>query len=410
MTNPIPDTSLAPRPMLQLLPLHLQTSMTSFLYLQSVLQSASGASSNWSAKSASGIGAANFHTIPEPLRRAILREALKRQQEALQGVQSYLHYSRNKITYPIPPGIVWEKHSARLYHYAANDKKKSYPLLVVPSLINRYYILDLSEKRSLVRYLAAQGYDVYLLDWGTPGSTELGFNISDYVMQILTPAAQFIHKNHESPLGLIGYCMGGLIALALTRYQPGLIQRMALLATPWHFHAADAEHLQLSVARSQALREMLHQLPFLPGESILYLFYLSDPWRFQEKFREFPTLKTKEDRDYFSAIEIWANDCVPLPREVAVQCFLDCQQENQTYLRKWTVGEYCVDPLQITVPTLIAAPQHDRIVPQGSAVALAKQLPNAKLLNPKTGHIGMITGTRRLSELWRPLITWFASI
>ncbi len=350
----------------------------------------------------------DFSALPAPLRQAILREALKRQQETLAGVQSFLRYSRDAVRYPAPPKAVWQKHAARLYHYPAEGKAQKRPLLIVPSLINRYYILDLDEKRSLVRFLASQGHDVYLLDWGVPGAMEQAFSIAEYVAEILTPAARHVHTVHGTPAGLVGYCMGGLIALALARHHPELIDRMALLATPWHFHAADACHLQLSDARAEALRQTLARLPFLPGESILYLFYQSDPWRFQEKFREFPTLKTKAERDYFTAIEHWANDCVPLPRHVAVECFIDCQQENRTYRRQWEVGGVTIDPASITTPTLIAAPQHDRIVPQGSAVALAEQLPHVTLHRPQTGHIGMITGTRRQSQLWKPLAAWFA--
>ena len=50
-------------------------------------------------------------------------------------------------------------------------------MLVVPSLINRPYILDLAPGRSLLRWLAAQGLRPLLMDWGTPGAAEAGFDL-----------------------------------------------------------------------------------------------------------------------------------------------------------------------------------------------------------------------------------------
>lgn len=400
----------APQTLLQLLPLHLQASLASFLSLQNALRSANGASSNSSVKWPNSNAGPDLSSLPPPFKQAILRESLKRQEETILGVQHFLRYSFESVRFPAPPATVWTKHAARLYHFeASQDKAACLPLLVVPSLINRYYILDLDEQRSLVRYLAAQGHDVYLLDWGSPTAVEQAFRIEDYVRELLAPAAQVIRQRHGHAPGVIGYCMGGLLTMALASLFPESAARLALLAMPWHFHSDDAAHLRLSPARTATLRQMLARMPYLPGEAILYLFYLTDPWRFQEKFRQFPHLKGKAEKDYFTAIEHWANDCVPLPRQVAVECFVDFQQENLTYRCQWTLGEHIVDPARLTLPVFIAAPQQDRIVPPGSAAALSDQLPCVQLHQPETGHIGMITGARRKQELWKPLTRWLAT-
>jgi class III poly(R)-hydroxyalkanoic acid synthase PhaC subunit len=354
-------------------------------------------------------GAPDLSRLPEALKQSILREALQRQQEMLEGVRQYLHYNQDADSYPAPPETVWSSHAAKLYHYPSQGiTPPKHPLLIIPSLINRYYILDLSEERSLVRYLAAQGHDVYLLDWGTPGASEQAFGLEEYVAQVLAPSAEFVRDKHDTSPSVAGYCMGGLIALILASQRPDLVARLVLLATPWNFHAQDNPQARFSEERISTLESMLSQAPCVPGEVILYLFYLRDPWRFQQKFRDFPHIKNKAARQYFSAVERWANDCVPLPRKVAVESFIHCQHRNLPYLGQWRVGGTLITPSTIDIPTLIAAPHNDRIVSPGSALALAEQLPRVKLHQPKTGHIGMITGSRRLSQLWQPLQTWLA--
>lgn len=413
-----PPLPPAPQTVLQLLPLHLQMSMASYLCLQNALQSANAASTSWSASLPNWKSGPDLSTLPEALRCAILREALKRQQETIEGVRHYLHSERQPVTYPSPPQTLWQKHAATLYHFPAHipdaSNKNSatakpdslLPLLIIPSLINRYYILDLDEQRSLVRYLAAQGHDVYLLDWGKPAQAEYHFGIGDYVNEILAPAAEFIRERESRGIGILGYCMGGLLSLVMSQFHPRGIERLVLLATPWNFHSSDIGHARLTSERTETLEKLLESAPFLPGETILYLFYLSDPWRFQEKFREFTHLKSKAAKSYFSAVEHWANDCVPLPRKVARECFIDCQQKNLGYLGKWEMNGQLVNPASITIPAFIVAPQYDRIVPPGSSVALAENWPHARVYQPSSGHISMITGDRRKTELWKPLTRW----
>src|SRR5215472_18541943 len=69
-----------------------------------------------------------------------------------------------------PKEVVWTKNKARLYHYKPVVKDAyPVPLLLVYALINRPYVLDLMPGNSLIEFLVGKGFDVYMLDWGTPG-------------------------------------------------------------------------------------------------------------------------------------------------------------------------------------------------------------------------------------------------
>jgi polyhydroxyalkanoate synthase len=111
------------------------------------------------------------------------------------------------------------------------------PRLFVPSLVNRAYILDLSQRLSLLRWLSARGVHPYLLDWGTPGADEKAFSITDYTDGPRRASLAALCNRHGGPVHLVGYCMGGNIALAVALKYPDYVGSLTLLATPWNFHA-----------------------------------------------------------------------------------------------------------------------------------------------------------------------------
>jgi pimeloyl-ACP methyl ester carboxylesterase len=131
-------------------------------------------------------------------------------------------------TAPDPPAI-WAEGGSRLLDYGGEGP----PVLFVPSLVNRAYVLDLVPERSLMRWLPGQGLRTLLLDWGWPGEAERLFTLTDYVAGRLERALAAA----PGPVVLAGYCMGGLLALAAALRRPDRVRALALRATPWDFHA-----------------------------------------------------------------------------------------------------------------------------------------------------------------------------
>ena len=80
-----------------------------------------------------------------------------------------------------PNDVVYREDSLKLLHYRPTAKRlHRTPLVIVYALVNRHYILDI-ENRSVVRNLLDQGFDIYMIDWGTPGSKERTLTIDNYV-------------------------------------------------------------------------------------------------------------------------------------------------------------------------------------------------------------------------------------
>ena len=108
------------------------------------------------------------------------------------------------------------------------------------------------------------------------------------------------------------------------------------------------------------------------------------------------------------ALEDWLNDGVPLAASVARECLGQWYGENATALGAWRLRGRAVLPQRIKLPSLAVIPDQDRIVPPGSALALAKALPDCRILRAPIGHIGMMSGGRAEAAVWRPVAEWIA--
>ena len=349
----------------------------------------------------------------EALRLAVLRRLAGQDRALLAGIAAY---RRHPFTRQLPePPVLWQEGGSRLLDYGGDGPA----LLVVPSLINRAHVLDLTPQHSMLRHLAGNGARVLLLDWGWPGEAERDFSLTDYIAgrleRLLTaPALRPFGK-----LVLAGYCMGGLLALAAALRRPERLRGLALLATPWDFHAGQAEGADPEARqRAQALAGQLPGLEpqlqasgALSVDAIQMLFAGLDPWGIAQKFRAFSRLRPDTPRaELFVALEDWLNDGIPLAAPVARDCLAGWYGRNDPARLCWRVAGAPVDPAALELPCFVAIPRADRIVPPGSALALARRLRHARVESVAAGHIGMAAGGRARQVLWQPLLAWLGGL
>ena len=337
---------------------------------------------------------------------AVVAETQRQDAALIGGIAAYRrHHWRRTL---IDPPAIWSEGGTRLLDYGPAGGR---PILFVPSLINRAYVLDLAEGYSMLRWLAGQGVRPLLLDWGWPGDTERRFTLTDYVAGRMERAMTAAAQAGGTPPVLAGYCMGGTLAVAAAQRRPDLIGGLALLAAPWDFHAPDPERA-IQVARTLPLLEpALAFSRSLPVDLLQTLFMLLDPWGVAEKYRAFARLPQDSERARrFVALEDWLNDGIPLAAEVARTCLREWYGENAPARGNWRIAGLPVDPTLINKPTFIAIPGRDRIVPSESARPLVRLIQGAVLHEPMAGHIGMAAGARAETSLWRPLLDWLRTL
>jgi poly(3-hydroxyalkanoate) synthetase len=301
------------------------------------------------------------------------------------------------------PPAIWAEGPARLLDYGGSGPT----VLFVPSLVNRAYVLDLDEGSSLLRFLAANGTRPLLLDWGWPGEAERRFTLTDHIAGRLERALMAV----DGPVVLAGYCMGGLLALAAALRRPDRVRALALLATPWDFHAGEARQARAIAAMLPGLEPVMEATGTLPVDWLQALFAMLDPWALQEKFRSFGRLDQGSARArMFVALEDWLNDGVPLAAPVARETLSGWYGRNEPARGEWRVAGWPVDPSAWRGPCFVAVPERDRIVPPASALPLAAAIPGAVTHVAKAGHIGMVAGSGAEAALWRPLLGWLGRL
>jgi polyhydroxyalkanoate synthase len=133
-----------------------------------------------------------------------------------------------------PFDVVHVRGKSRLLHYRRGDETGRKPLLIVYAPINRFYIMDLTPEKSVVRELLSKGLDVYLLDWGYPTWEDDNLSLEDYITYV-HDAILLIKEASKSSVSILGYCWGGIIALIYAALYSGDVKSLALMAAPVDF-------------------------------------------------------------------------------------------------------------------------------------------------------------------------------
>lgn len=194
---------------------------------------------------------ANFaFTNPEAIRRAIDTGSIS----LLSGLANLLADAATEAKLPVrrasaefelgkdiaatPGSVIFQNELMQLIQYApATEEVYKRPLLYVPPLVNKYYLLDLQPRSSLVRWLVEQGHTLFVISWVNPGPELADKGIDDYLELGPAAAIDAIEKaTGEKSVDLFGFCMGGsLAAMAAARAGPGRIASLTTIGSMFDF-------------------------------------------------------------------------------------------------------------------------------------------------------------------------------
>ena len=206
---------------------------------------------------------------------------------------------------------------ARLLHYpSAKPGGAGKPILIVASLINRYYVMDLLPELSVIALLNRRGFDVYVLDWKSPGPDGPDLGFADYVDGVIPKAAKLVASRHGGAVGLptvIGYCMGGTLSVMFAARHADKLRGLVLLGTPVEFRLS-GELYNLTDRRRFDADLLMDVLGNMPPFMMQSGFKLLNPLDAVNKLTSL--LRDAGDGErvrHFVALESWLDDNVAFP-------------------------------------------------------------------------------------------------
>lgn len=310
-----------------------------------------------------------------------------------------------------PHELLAETPLARLLHYPAAQAPGK-PILIVASLINRYYVLDLLPELSVIAQLNRRGFDVYVLDWKAPGAAGPSLDFADYVDGVIPEAARTVAGRHggAAPV-VIGYCMGGTLAAMFAARHPDQLRGLVLLGTPIEF-GSSGELAKLTDRRyfdADLMMEIFGNMPPMMMQSGFKLLNPADGWN-----KMVALLRDAGDGDrvrHFVALESWLDDNIAFPGGLYRTYIRALYQDDLLCKRTMKVGGTPIDLAKLTAPLLNVVALRDHICAPPASRALMKLVGSrdTELLEFDTGHIGLTTSRRSLAELWPRIADWMGS-
>jgi polyhydroxyalkanoate synthase len=309
-----------------------------------------------------------------------------------------------------PAEVVYTENKLRLLHYhPVVEHPYPVPLLMVPSLINRYYILDLIPGKSLVEYLVRRGIDVYMLDWGIPGSEDRFIPFDQYISGYLRRVVQRVcARAGQQRISLLGYCIGGTFTAIFTALYGQYVRNLIQLTAPINFHD---EGLLSQWTRKEHFNVdlIVDTLGNMPAELMQASFRLLKPTaQIAQQIALAEKLGDLQAVQDFLAMQTWINDNIPFPGEAYRKYIKECYQENHLVQGKLVVDGQRVDLAQITCALLIIIASKDHICPPQSAAVLDSLVSSTdkQVLEIPGGHIGIVAGRSASGSLWPRLADW----
>ncbi len=286
------------------------------------------------------------------------------------------------------------------------------PILLVPSLINRHYVLDLLPGKSLAEWLVARGHDVFVIDWGTPGDEDRFVTFDDVCDRAIARALRKTAAyGTRGKAHLLGYCLGGLLTVIHAAARPERVASLLTLAAPVKFGADDGLLSAWTRTPSFDLDALVDATGNVPWPLMQAAFNMLRPTLNLSKAVQLVDRAWNDEfLDGFFALETWGNDNVSFPGECFRE-YIRAHYRNDELARG--VFHLSGRPARledVRAPLLAVTFEHDTIVPKASATPLVERAGSLDKthLHLPGGHVGAVVSSAAKHRLWPKLSDFWA--
>ena len=271
-----------------------------------------------------------------------------------------------------PGSVVFRNELIELIHYAPmTEQVHAVPLVFVPPWINKFYILDLNEKKSMVRYLLKKGFSVFVISWRNPDAGMSNTTFEDYVLKGVLPAVEAARTLCGVPqVHAVGYCLGGTALATLMAWlnreyedKPGMpVASWTMLASLVDFSRAGEIEAFLNEEGIRKVEEVLARKGYLDGREMSMTFRLLRPnsliWHY------FVHSYLYGEKPPAMDVLYWNTDTTRLPRAMHSFYLRNCYVKNALAQRDGiAIGGHSIDLRRITQPLYAVGSDEDHITP-----------------------------------------------
>ncbi|HUX78571.1 MAG TPA: class I poly(R)-hydroxyalkanoic acid synthase [Alphaproteobacteria bacterium] len=293
-----------------------------------------------------------------------------------------------------PGDVVFRNDLFELIHYRPlTEKQYAIPLLIIPAWINKYYIFDLSQNNSYIKWMLNKGYNVFIISWVNPKSNNASKTFEDYLVEGIYRASDVICSlTQSSSLHTMGYCLGGNLLAALAAYiakskASFSLQSMTLLATIMDFTKIGDLKIFMNEDTLQCMEETMAQKGFLESDTLKSIFSLLKPnelvWSFFVKNYLLGQIPPAFDFLY------WNADSTRVPANLHSFIIRRCFQENR-FMQPGGINiqGISLDLQEITTPAFLLSTFEDHISPWKSCYPAAHLFKGPlKFVLAGSGHV-----------------------
>jgi polyhydroxyalkanoate synthase len=328
-----------------------------------------------------------------------------------------IEWARNVAVGTTPHDVVYEEDNLRLLRYRRDTPPKyTEPVLFCYALVNRPYILDLQQDRSVIRQFLDRGFDVYLIDWGDASAADRSMTLKDYIAGLIRNVDGYVAEH--SPNGmyhLIGYCMGGTMSTIFATLYPEHIRTLTLMAAPIDFGVGGEQSLVQFWSNPEYfdVDALIDSFGNCPAAFLQFSFQMMKP--VQNYITKYITFFEKMDDEKFVenffAMEKWTNDNIPVAGETFREYVRKLYQRNELVKGEFKLGnEIPVDLRKINCPLLLLMASADHLVPPEQTENLKNYVSSkdVKAMKLDAGHIGLAVSTKAQKKFWPEVTQWLA--
>lgn len=290
-----------------------------------------------------------------------------------------------------PREEIYHAGNMSLLKFESPETVEGTPLLIIPSLINRWYILDVTEETSFIKEFA-QKRPTYLIDWGYPGAEVAHMPFSHYYHRLIKRAVRQICKTTgATKVDLMGYCIGGTMAYAFSCLEPDMVDHLVLLTAPLDFSDTG---IMTPYADTFPVEEFSASMEKMPGWLLAMSFQFIQPMGLYQKTKMFhDKFESQSFMKLYNAMERWIADPVDFPGKAYYELLTDLYRKNLLTKGELKTAEgITVDPSARTASALILNAGKDHIAPVNTTALPATDKAPVKEVTIPSGHIGITTG------------------